>query len=64
MLGGLMATAFRKLDLEQLKKDIGERFQKARGEEVKPRITTEEKADILIRAAMKQLKQSGNLPVR
>jgi hypothetical protein len=40
-----MAPEFRKLDLEKLKKDIEERFHKARGDEVsKPTISTVDKA--------------------
>jgi hypothetical protein len=51
-----MATAFRKLDVEQLKKDIEARFERVRMEENKVVVSTGDKASIPMRAAVKQLK--------
>ena len=54
--GGAMASAFRKLDLEKLKQEIAKKFEAARVEVPKPKVSSEEAAEILIRVAAKQLK--------
>jgi hypothetical protein len=54
--GGGMATAFRKLDLEQIKREISGHFNQALGAKTKPVMTTEEKAEVLFAVALRKMR--------